>query len=281
MGTSPAGPDVAAQGPAGPEAAPARVLDVRGVTLTFGGVHALEQVDLSVDDRVICGLVGPNGAGKTSLFNCINGYYRPSAGSVHVLGVDALAVAPHRLADLGVARTFQHPVLQLDDTVLDNVLVGAHTALRGDPLSYALRLPHVRRREQEARNRALHLLEQLSLGPVADLPASDLPYGSLKRIEIARALMTGPRLLLLDEPAAGLTHDEVRALGDVIAGVRSDFGLAVLVVEHHMGLISAITDKVVALVEGRKVAEGTAAQVQAHPVVVQAYLGAPGGPVPA
>ena len=250
-----------------------RVLEVLGVTLTFGGVHALEQVDLTVDDRIVCGLVGPNGAGKTSLFNCINGYYRPSAGSIRVLDVDALAVPPHRLAEHGVARTFQHPVLQLDDSVLDNVLVGAHTALRGDPVSYALALPHVRRREREARRRALDLLDHLSLGHVAHLAASELPYGSLKRIEIARALMTGPRLLLLDEPAAGLTHDEVRELGEVIAQVRSDFGLAVLVVEHHMGLIAAITDKVVALVEGRKVAEGTAAQVQSHPVVVQAYLG--------
>ena len=251
------------------------VLDVRGVTLTFGGVHALEAVDLSVDDQVICGLVGPNGAGKTSLFNCISGYYRPTAGSIHVLGVDALAAAPHKLAALGVARTFQHPVLQAEDSVLDNVLVGGHTRLRGNPLAYALSLPTVRREERRVRERALELLSYMSLTDVAHLEAAELAYGTLKRVELARALLSEPRLLLLDEPAAGLTHEEVHELGALIARVRSDFTLAVLIVEHHMGLISAITDKVVALVEGRKVAEGTAAQVQSDPVVVQAYLGAP------
>lgn len=249
-------------------------LDVRGLSLSFGGVRALSSVDLSVADQVVCGLVGPNGAGKTCLFNCVSGIYRPSAGSVHVSGVDVLGLAPHKLAALGVSRTFQHPALQADATVLDNVLVGAHPRMRGDPLSLALRLPWARRPEQRTRQRARELLDALSLGPHARVRAGELPHGTRKRVELARALMAEPSLLLLDEPASGLPHREVEELGALIRRTRDAFRVTILLVEHHMKLISTVSDHVVALVEGHKVAEGSAAEVQRHPVVVEAYLGA-------
>ena len=214
------------------------LLDVRGLSLTFGGLRALDGVDLTVAAGEICGLVGPNGAGKTSLFNCVSGLYRPSAGTVLVDRTDVLRTAPHRLAGLGLARTFQHPVLQPDATALANVLLGG-----------------------------------LGIAELAGEPAGSLPYGAMKRVELARALLAHPRLLLLDELASGLVHEEVHALGEVIRRLRSERDVSVLLVEHHMGLVAAICDKVVVLVQGRKVAEGSAAEIQRDPVVVEAYLG--------
>ncbi len=249
------------------------VLDVRDVSLRFGGVRALHEVDMDVETRSICGLVGPNGAGKTSLFNCISGYYRPSAGSIRISGRDVLVISPHELAGLGVARTFQHPILQVSESVLTNVLVGGHLQLHEGVLAHLFALPSTGRAERRLRTRALELLDYLSLGAVTGSPAGDLPYGSQKRVEIARALLSDPHLLLLDEPASGLPHQEVGELGAVIARLRDDLSLTILIVEHHMGLISAITDKVVVLVEGEKIAEGTAAHVQSNPAVISAYLG--------
>ncbi|GII29160.1 ABC transporter ATP-binding protein [Planotetraspora mira] len=250
------------------------LVEVRDLTLRFGGVTALADVAFDVGERQICGLVGPNGAGKSSLFNCVNGYYRPSGGSIRVGGVDVLSVPAHRTVRLGIARTFQHPTLQPDRTVLDNVLLGGHSTLSGTVLSAMLALPGERRRERELVTRARELLGSLGLAGAERTSAGDLPYGSQKRVEIARALLSGPRLLLLDEPASGLTHSEVGEVGELITRIRADHGLTVIVVEHHMGLISAVTDHVVALVSGRKVAEGTAQAVQSDPVVVSAYLGA-------
>ena len=254
-------------------ASDARFLHVQDLTLTFGGLRVLDRVGMTVDRGTVCGLVGPNGAGKTSLFNCVSGHYRPDSGSVLVDGADALRVPPHRLAALGVARTFQHPWVDQNVTVLDNVLVGGHTRVRGGPVSLALRLPLVRHDEARLRRRAMELLDWLDLARAAGRPAGSLPFGSAKRIEIARALLAEPRLLMLDEPASGVAHEDVDALAGLVLRLRGELGLTVVLVEHHMGMVSAVTDKVVALVEGRKVAEGTAEQVRQDPAVVEAYLG--------
>lgn len=248
-------------------------LRIDALTLTFGGLRVLDRISMSVPQGVVCGLVGPNGAGKTSLFNCVSGLYRPDGGTILFDGTDVLQILPYRLAALGLARTFQQAWLDPVATVLDNVLVGGHTRVRGGPFSLALRLPFVRRDETRLRRRARELLEYVDLANAADRPAGSLPYASAKRIEIARALLAEPRLLMLDEPAGGLAHAEVDALAGLILRLRGELGLTILLVEHHMGLVSAVTDKVAALVQGRKVAEGTAAQVREHPTVVEAYLG--------
>ena len=251
----------------------ADLLCIDSLTLTFGGLRVLDRISMSVPRGIVCGLVGPNGAGKTSLFNCVNGIYRPTSGRILIGGTDALQVPPHRLPALGVARTFQQAWLDPAATVLDNVLVGGHTRVRGGPFSLALRLPFVRRDEARLRRRAFELLEHLDLAYAADRLAGSLPFAIAKRVEIARALLAEPQLLLLDEPAGGVAHAEVDALAGMILQLRAELGLTILLVEHHMGLVSAVTDRVVVLVEGRKVAEGTAAQVREHPTVVEAYLG--------
>lgn len=250
------------------------LLEVRGLTLRFGGVTALDTVDLDVTPGDICGLVGPNGAGKTSLFNCISGYYTPDHGSIRLDGDELLGEAPSRLVGRGVARTFQHPNLQEGRSLLDNVLLGAHSQMRRGFTSCLFSLRGARREEHAMAERARELTARVHITEPLDTPAGDLPYGTQKRVEVARALMARPRLLLLDEPASGLTHSEVDELGRLISEIRDELGVTVVVVEHHMGLISSITDHVVALVTGRKVAEGPAHLVQSDPVVISAYLGA-------
>ncbi|WP_433248213.1 ABC transporter ATP-binding protein [Streptosporangium sp. CA-135522] len=257
-----------------PSGDPPPTLEIIQLSLLLGGVRALTSVDMVVESRMIVGLVGPNGAGKTSLFNCVCGYYPATSGWIRVAGTDVTRCKPHELPRHGVARTFQHPILDPSSTVMENVLVGGHGGIRSGPLSYALRLPWAIRDERRTTRAARDLLDYLEIGHQANLRAGELSYGEQKRVELARALLTGPTLLLLDELASGLTHEEVMALATVIRRIRDDHGISVLLVEHHMGMISAITDKVVALVEGVKVAEGTAAQVQLDPAVVEAYLGA-------
>jgi len=249
------------------------LLRIDALSLSFGGLRVLDRISMSVPGGAVCGLVGPNGAGKTSLFNCVSGLYRPDSGQILIGGADALRLASHQLPKLGLARTFQQPWLEPAATVLDNVLVGGHTRIRGGALSLALRLPFVRRDEARLRRRAMEMLEYVDLAHAAKRAAGVLPFGSAKRVEIARALVAEPRLLMLDEPASGVAHGEVEALADLVLRLRGELGLTILLVEHHMGMVSAVTDKVVALVEGRKVAEGTAAQVREHPTLIQAYLG--------
>ncbi len=233
----------------------------------------LDSVSLAVPAGTILGLVGPNGAGKTSLFNCVSGHYRATGGTIAVNGVAVTRRSPHRMVAAGLARTFQHPALQLDASVLDNALVGAHTQVRGDVVSYGLRLPYTVRDERAVHARALELLDFLGLAGVAHRTAGTLGYALHKRVELARALLAGPRLLLLDEPAGGLPHAEVETLIETIRGVHAEFDLTLVIVEHHMGLISALTNRVVVLVHGRKLMEGTAAEARRDPTVVAAYLG--------
>ena len=218
-------------------------LTLRDVDLHFGGVTVLSSVGFEVEPGQVFGLVGPNGAGKTSLFNCISGHYRPSGGSITIDGDEVRGARPATLARHGLARTFQHPALQLNATVLENVLLGAHTRLPGGPVEWALRLPRTTRSERELRTEAIALLERNGLGWAAHERADELSHGLHKGVELCRALLMRPRLLLLDEPAAGLPHSEVEQLIDTVKRVRDEDDVTIVIVEHHMGLISALTDR--------------------------------------
>jgi branched-chain amino acid transport system ATP-binding protein len=249
------------------------LLRVHNVGVRFGGIVALDDVSFDVAPNCIVGLIGPNGAGKTTLFNCLSRLYQCDRGDIVFDGRSLLRVPRHRIAALGIGRTFQNLALFGTMTVLDNVMIGHHCRMRSGFLSNALRLPGVGRHESAATDKASALIEFLGLEAAAGTRVSDLPIGTQKRVELARALASDPTLLLLDEPASGLNHEEVGVLGAVIRDIRDRLGVTILLVEHHMNLVMGISDLVVALDFGRKIAEGTPDEVRAHPEVVQAYLG--------
>ena len=250
------------------------LLRIDGVSVRFGGIVALDGVSFDVQHGQICGLIGPNGAGKSTLFNCLSRLYNCNAGRIDFDG-HALSTMPrHRMAGIGIGRTFPNLALFRTMTVRENALVGCHSRHHAGFLRNAFRLPGAARVEAEAHARADTLIDFLELGSVADRTVADLPFGTQKRVELARALASGPKLLLLDEPAAGLNHEELENLGALIRDIRDRLNVTVLLVEHHMSLVMGVSDKVVALNFGKKIAEGTPAQVRAHPEVIRAYLGA-------
>jgi len=253
------------------------LLRVEDLSLRFGGLAALSDVTFECAEGEILGLIGPNGAGKSTVFNVLSGLYRPDEGRVTFAGESLLGLTPHAIARRGIARTFQNTEVFRPLSVLDNVLVGLHARLRGGVLGAALWLPRVTREERAARERARRWLERLGLADVADVEAGALPLGRQKRLEMARALAAEPRCLLLDEPAGGLNPSETRALMDVIARLRDELGLTLIVVEHDMELVMGISDRVVVLHDGRKIADGTPRDVATDAAVVDAYLGAADG----
>jgi branched-chain amino acid transport system ATP-binding protein len=249
------------------------LLRVKDVSVRFGGIVALDNVSFDIEPGEIAGLIGPNGAGKTTLFNCLSRLYQVDQGEIEFDRRPLLGVPGHRIAALGIGRTFQNLALFGTMTVFDNVLVGLHCQTHTGFVSNFLRLPRVAREQREAESRARELIAFLQLESVSATRAALLPFGTRKRVELARALASRPKLLLLDEPASGLNHEEVDALGALIRHIRDRLQVTVLLVEHHMNLVMSVSDKVVALDFGRKLAEGTPAQVRRHPEVIRAYLG--------
>ena len=262
----------AAAGPPAP--APGRaILQARGVTMRFGGLVAVDNVDLTVNEGEIVGLIGPNGAGKTTFFNCLTGLYKPTEGEVTFDG-SVLPPKPRAVVMAGMSRTFQNIRLFANMTALENVMVGRYCRTSSGPLTSILHGPKFRREEAHTRARAQELLDYVGLGGSTEHLARNMPYGDQRRLEIARALATDPKLVLLDEPTAGMNPQETRDAENLIFKMR-DSGLAILVIEHDMRFIFNLCDRVLCMVRGAALVEGTAEQVQSDPRVIEAYIGTP------
>ena len=249
------------------------LLNVENLSIHFGGLKAVDKISFNVEAGEVFTIVGPNGAGKSTIFNLISRFYQPTTGTIHFDGKDITALGPEAIAPLGIARTFQNIELFDHSSVLQNLLVGRHCQRKSNFLANALFLPGVRREEIKHREKIEEVIDFLDLQAYRDKMIAGLPYGVRKVVELARALASGPKLLLLDEPASGLSVEETQDMAFWIEDIHKDMGISVLMVEHDMGLVSQVSDRVLAIDHGAMLAMGTSREVQRHPAVIEAYLG--------
>lgn len=249
------------------------LLDVKGLTMQFGGLVAVNKVNLSVKNRQIVSVIGPNGAGKTTVFNCLSGFYIPTAGSVVFKGEEVAGLKDFQISRKGLVRTFQHVRLFSSMTVIENMLVAQHRHLNTGLMSGLFKTPSYRRLEQEAMDRAAFWLKEVDLLKYANRESGNLSYGQQRRLEIARCMVTQPELLMLDEPAAGLNPNETKELDELIIRLRDEHEISILLIEHDMGLVMGISDHIYVIAQGTPLANGTAEDIKNNPDVIKAYLG--------